>query len=142
MPARLLAAADMYCTKREPRPHRPPQSAEDAVKCLAAEVNGGRLDPDAAAAVIESAGQPVPHLDRPCGLTDRESQVLALLARGRQTKQIATALGISAKTVDRHTQNLYAKIVVSSRAAATMFAMEHGLLGWGELPMDGSSGPS
>ena len=136
MPARLLAAADMFHTKREPRPHRPAQSAEQVAQALAAEANAGRLDPDAVAAVVESAGQPAPRLDRPHGLTDRESQVLGLLARGLLTKQVANELRISPKTADRHIQNLYAKIGVSSRAAATMFAMEHGLLAWGELPME------
>ena len=139
MPARLLAAADMFHTKREPRPHRPAQSAEQAAQALAAEANAGRLDPDAVAAVVESAGQPAPRLDRPHGLTDRESQVLGLLARGLLTKQVANELRISPKTADRHIQNLYAKIGVSSRAAATMFAMEHGLLAWGELPMENPS---
>jgi HD-GYP domain-containing protein (c-di-GMP phosphodiesterase class II) len=142
MPARLLAAADMFHTKREQRAHRPALSAEQAAQALAAEANAGRLDPDAVAAVVESAGQQVPRLDRPNGLTDRESQVLALLARGRQTKQVAKALGISAKTADRHIQNLYPKIGVSSRAAATLFAMEHGLLTWGELLIEHPSGRS
>ena len=58
-----------------------------------------------------------------------------MLARGLQTKQIARSLGISVKTADRHIQNAYAKIGVSTRAAATLFAMEHGLVVWGELPI-------
>jgi DNA-binding NarL/FixJ family response regulator len=45
-----------------------------------------------------------------------------------QTKQIAHALDISAKTADRHIQNAYRKMGVSSRAAATLFATEHGLI--------------
>jgi DNA-binding CsgD family transcriptional regulator len=142
MPARLLAAADMFCTKCEQRPHRAGMPAEQAVQALAAEAKAGRLDPDAVAAVAESAGQRVPRLDRPNGLTGREGQVLALLARGLLTKQVAKALGISAKTADRHVQNIYAKIGVSSRAAATMFAMEHGLVSWGESPMEDASGRS
>jgi DNA-binding CsgD family transcriptional regulator len=44
-------------------------------------------------------------------------------------------LGISGKTADRHIQNAYAKIGISTRAAATLFAMQHGLVAWGELPM-------
>lgn len=139
MAARLLAAADMFCTKREPRPHRPALSAEQAAHVVASEANAGRLDPDAVAAVAEAAGQPVPRLERPHGLTQREAQVLALVARGLQTKQVAKALSISAKTADRHIQNLYAKIGVSSRAAAAMFAMEHGLQAWGELPIENHS---
>ena len=58
-----------------------------------------------------------------------------MLARGLQTKHVARALGISVKTADHHIQNAYGKIGVSSRAAATLFAMEHGLVAWGELPI-------
>jgi len=54
---------------------------------------------------------------------------------GLQTKQVAAALGISAKTVDRHIQNAYAKLGVSTRAAVTLLALEHGLLARGELPI-------
>jgi DNA-binding NarL/FixJ family response regulator len=68
--------------------------------------------------------------------------VVALLARGLQTKQIAYALGISPKTADRHVQNAYTKIRVSTRAAAALFAMQHGLTGWGELPMVTTRGRS
>ena len=63
-----------------------------------------------------------------------------LLARGLMTKQVAKALGISTKTADRHVQNAYGKIGVSSRAAATLFAMEHGLVAWGELPIERRGG--
>jgi DNA-binding NarL/FixJ family response regulator len=61
--------------------------------------------------------------------------VVALLARGLQTKQVARTLGISVKTADRHVQNGYRKMGVSTRAAATLFAMQHGLVAWGELPI-------
>ncbi len=133
--ARVLAAADVYHAMREPRPHREPLPAEQAVEALAREVEAGRLDADAVAAVLEAAGQPVPQLARPAGLTEREAEVIAMVARGLQTKQVARALGISVKTADRHIQNAYGKIGVSTRAAATLFAMEHGLIAWGELPM-------
>lgn len=92
-------------------------------------------------AVVEAAGQRVPKLERPAGLTEREAEVVRLLARGFMTKQVAKALGISVKTADRHVQNAYGKIGVSSRAAATLFAMEHGLMTWGELPMERRKGP-
>ena len=69
------------------------------------------------------------------GLTSREAEVVALLARGLQTKQIARSLGISLKTADRHVQNAYRKLGVSTRAGATVCAMEQGLVQWGELPM-------
>ena len=132
-PARLLAAADAFHAMTEPRPHRDALSVEEASQELAREANAGRLDPDMVQAVVEAAGHPVPRVERPAGLTERESQILGLLARGLQTKQIARALHISAKTADGHIQNTYRKIGVSTRAAATLFAMEHGLVSWGEL---------
>jgi DNA-binding NarL/FixJ family response regulator len=58
-----------------------------------------------------------------------------MLARGLQTKQVARALGISVKTADSHIQHAYRKVGVSTRAAAALFAMEHGLIASGELPI-------
>jgi HD-GYP domain-containing protein (c-di-GMP phosphodiesterase class II) len=134
-PARLLAAADAYHAMTEPRPHRAPLAPGEAAEALMAEARAGRLDAEAVAAVLEAAGQHGARVERPAGLTEREAEVIGLLARGLQTKQIARALGISVKTADRHIQNAYAKIGVSTRAAAALFAMEHGLIAWGELPM-------
>jgi HD-GYP domain-containing protein (c-di-GMP phosphodiesterase class II) len=133
--ARLLAAADAYHAMTEPRPYREAMAAEEAGRELASEVEAGRLDTEAVTAVLEAAGQPAPELERPAGLTEREVEVVGLLARGLQTKQVARALGISAKTADRHIQNAYRKLGVSTRAAATLFAMRHGLVTWGELPI-------
>jgi len=139
LPARLLAAADAYHAMTEPRPHRQPHPPERAASILAEEVSAGRLDPHAVTAVLEAAGQRAPRLERPAGLTERELEVVALLARGLQTKQVARELGISSKTADRHIQNAYRKVGVSSRAAATLFAVEHGLVAWGELPIPTSA---
>lgn len=133
--ARLLAAADAHQAMTEPRPHREALQPKQAAETLSEEANAGRLDPDAVAAVAGAAGQPVPRLERRAGLTERECEVVGMLARGLQTKQVARTLGISVKTADRHIQNAYGKIGVSTRAAATLFAMEHGLVAWGELPM-------
>jgi DNA-binding NarL/FixJ family response regulator len=135
-PARLLAAADAYHAMTQPRPHRAPIAPERASEILGQEASAGRLDADAVTAVIEAAGQRAGRIERPAGLTEREAEVVRMLARGLQTKQVARELGISAKTADRHTQNAYRKIGVSTRAAATLFAMEHGLTAWGELPME------
>jgi HD-GYP domain-containing protein (c-di-GMP phosphodiesterase class II)/DNA-binding CsgD family transcriptional regulator len=135
MPARLLAAADAYHAMTEPRPHRDPMSPEQAAQTLGADARAGRLDPDAAGAVLTVAGHRVPRIGRPAGLTDRESAVVGLLARGLKTRQVARVLGISVKTADRHIQNAYRKMRVSTRAGAALFAMQHGLTGWGELPM-------
>ena len=92
--------------------------------------------------MLEAAGHPAPRLNRPAGLTEREAEVIGLLVRGSQTKQVARTLGISAKTADRHIQNAYAKMGVSTRAAAALFAMQHGLATWGELPIGRTSGRS
>jgi DNA-binding CsgD family transcriptional regulator/tetratricopeptide (TPR) repeat protein len=62
------------------------------------------------------------------GLTAREVEVLRLVARGLSNRQIASALVISERTVARHMQNIFAKLRVSSRAAASVFAAEHDLL--------------
>ncbi len=135
LPARLLAAADAYHAMTEPRPHREPIAPDRAAEILGEQAGAGRLDAGAVTAVVESAGQRAPRVERPAGLTEREAEVVGMLARGLQTKQVARALGISVKTADRHIQNAYRKIGVSTRAAATLFAMEHGLVVWGELPI-------
>jgi HD-GYP domain-containing protein (c-di-GMP phosphodiesterase class II) len=136
-PARLLAAADAYHAMTEPRPHRDAVPPEQAAQELGRDATAGRLDADAVTAVVEAAGQRAPRLERPAGLTEREVEVVRLLARGHQTKQVARALGISVKTADRHIQNAYRKLGISTRAAATLLAVEHGLLTWGELPITG-----
>jgi HD-GYP domain-containing protein (c-di-GMP phosphodiesterase class II) len=135
LPARLLAAADAYHAMTEPRAQREPLSPEQAAETLGEECRAGLFDADAVAAVLDAAGQEIPRIERPAGLTERETQVIALLARGLQTKQIAGALGISIKTADRHIEHAYRKMGVSTRAAAALLAMEHGLGTLGELPI-------
>ena len=62
------------------------------------------------------------------GLTDREVEVLRLVAAGRTNRQIAEDLIVSPRTAEHHVQHVYAKIGSSTRAAASLFAMEHGLI--------------
>ncbi len=89
------------------------------------------------------SGQRIPRIERPAGLTEREAEVVGpLLARGLQTKQVARALGISVKAADRHVQNAYGKIGVSTRAGAALFAMQLGLATWGKLPISHTAGRS
>ena len=64
----------------------------------------------------------------PHGLTPRELEVLRRLVTGESNKAIAARLGLSRRTVDRHVSNLYGKLRVSSRAAATAYAYEHELV--------------
>ena len=127
---RLLAAADVYHAMTEPRPHRPARSPEQAAARLRAEARAGRLDGDAVEAVVAAAGhRAAPRSQGPRGLTPREVEVLRLVARGMVNKQIARQLDVSPKTVSRHVENVYAKIGVGTRAAATLFATQHGLVG-------------
>ncbi len=127
--ARVLAAADAYHAMREPRPHRAPRSGEQAAVELEREVRGGQLDRDAVDAVLAAAGHRVgPRKRYTGGLTPREVEVLRLLARGVPTREIARTLVIAPKTVDNHIQSIYQKAGVTTRAAATVFAMQHGLL--------------
>ncbi len=129
--ARILAAADVMAALTADRPHRARFATEDAARLLKDEVVAGRLDRDAVAAVIDAAGGQAKHVRtaNPGGLTDREVEVLSLLGRGRTNRQIGEELFISPKTVGRHVENIYGKIGVSTRAGATVFAMEHRLLG-------------
>jgi DNA-binding NarL/FixJ family response regulator len=114
---------------REPRPYREPRPADDAAQELRAEVRAGRLDAEAVEAVLGAVGHRVPRRrEGPAGLTAREVEVLRLLARGLSNKQIAARLVITPKTVGNHVEHIYAKIGASSRAGASLFAMQHGLL--------------
>jgi HD-GYP domain-containing protein (c-di-GMP phosphodiesterase class II) len=127
--ARVLGAADAYQSMREPRPYRPARPPEDAMAELRAEVTAGRLDGAAVDAVLDAAGHRVPRRRTAvAGLTAREVEVLILLARGLSNKQIATRLVITPKTAGNHIEHIYAKTGASSRAAAAMFAVRHGLL--------------
>ena len=128
-PARVVAAADAYQAMREPRAHRPERSADEAAAELRGDVKAGRLDGEAVEAVLGAAGHRVlRRRDGPAGLTQREVEVLKLLARGLSNKEIADRLVISPKTAGNHIEHIYAKIDSSSRAAASLFAMQHGLL--------------
>ena len=101
--------------------------------------DGGGLELDAARAVFEQLGA-APDLaridaltrgapsGRPHGLTPRELQVLRLVAAGKTNKAIAAELFLSEKTVDRHVSNIFTKLDVPSRAAATAYAYEHKLI--------------
>jgi HD-GYP domain-containing protein (c-di-GMP phosphodiesterase class II) len=128
-PARILGAADAYQSMIEPRPYRPARRADEAASELRAEVKAGRLDGDAVEAVLATAGHRVARRRQgPAGLTAREIDVLRLLARGMSSREIATRLVISPKTARNHIEHIYAKIGASSRAAASLYAMQHGLL--------------
>jgi HD-GYP domain-containing protein (c-di-GMP phosphodiesterase class II) len=127
--ARVLAAADVYQALREPRAHRPAWEPATAAALLRREAQAGRIDGDAAEAVLAAAGHRVRRRrEGPAGLTAREVEVLRLLAQGLSNKEIAQRLVISPKTAGTHIEHIYAKIDASSRATASVFAVQHGLL--------------
>jgi HD-GYP domain-containing protein (c-di-GMP phosphodiesterase class II) len=126
--ARILAAADVYQAMTQPRPHRPALAADRAAEELRSMARRGALDPECARAVLDVVGHSSPRTAWPAGLSDREVEVLRLIARGLSNREIATALSISPRTAEHHVQHIYAKIGVSTRAGAAMFSMEHALL--------------
>jgi HD-GYP domain-containing protein (c-di-GMP phosphodiesterase class II) len=127
---RVLAAADVYDALTSARPHREALPAERAAGVLREQARAGRLDGDSVDAVLGAVGHgPPKRPTAPADLTPREGEVLRLIAIGHTTAQVAQALGISAKTADHHIQHIYAKIGASNRSVATLFAMQHGLVG-------------
>jgi HD-GYP domain-containing protein (c-di-GMP phosphodiesterase class II) len=129
LPARVLAAANSLRSLQEPRSHREAFPQKTAATVLVGEARAGRLDADAVDAVLDAAGQP--RTRRPHGVADltaRETEVLVLLAGGASNRQIATRLGMAPKTAGNHIEHIYVKTGVRSRAAATFFAMQHGVL--------------
>ena len=89
-----------------------------------------RLDVKAVNAVLSASGDTGPALRRrwPADLTDREVDVLREIARGASMQEAAERLHVAPKTVDFHLQNVYSKAHVTTRAAATLFAIRNGLL--------------
>ena len=115
--------------------------AQIAVACRAlGDDEAARVELDAAAATFEeldaqpdlariaTLGSNVIAGERATGLTDREHEVLRLVATGKTNRDIAGALVISEHTVARHVQNIFTKIGVSSRSGATAYAYEHDLV--------------
>jgi DNA-binding CsgD family transcriptional regulator len=128
--ARLLAAANTWCSLTETRPHRPAMTESEAGNAIRARVREGLLDRAAVDAVTTSAGQRGTWTRRAAGiaLTEREIEVLRLVAREQTNPSIAEALEISPKTVERHVTHIYQKTGVSSRAGAAIHALENGLM--------------
>lgn len=129
MASRVLAAADRYARLVAAAADGAAPAPVEATERLTAAAREGRLDPDAVRAVLRAAGHGAPA--RPtgvAGLTDRQVQVLRLLTRGLSNRQIARRLGVSPRTAEHHVQDIYVRIGVSTRPAAALFAMEHGLL--------------
>jgi HD-GYP domain-containing protein (c-di-GMP phosphodiesterase class II) len=126
--ARVVAAADCYHAMVSDRPHRDALPADQAAAELRAMSAAGRLDGEAVERVLAAAGhRRAARPPLPAGLTARELDVLRLLVLGLTTRQVADRLVISTKTADHHIQHIYTKIGVSTRGAAALYAVEHGL---------------
>ena len=127
-PAGLLASAVAFDELMSRSGDR--RDSAGAAGALMGLVARGALDRGDVAAVLGAAGASVPLVEvpRPAGLTEREVDVLGLLAHGHTNREIAEALGISVKTVGAHVEHIYTKAGVRSRAAATLFAMQHDLV--------------
>ena len=105
-------------------------SGDRAAQELTQHVRAGHLDGEAVNAILVEAGhvRPRSRPQRPGGLSDREVEVLRLITRGLSNRDMAAQLVISQDTVKHHIQHIYDKIGVSTRAGATLFAMENRLL--------------
>ncbi len=126
---RVVAAADAYQAMISQRAHRPARTPADAAGELRSMSAAGQLDGEAVERVLAAAGhRRAARPPQPAGLTAREVEVLRLVTLGLTTKQIAGRLVISTKTADHHVQHVYTKIGVSTRGAAALYAIEHGIL--------------
>jgi HD-GYP domain-containing protein (c-di-GMP phosphodiesterase class II)/DNA-binding CsgD family transcriptional regulator len=135
--ARIIAVADRYDDCTHDLPGQPALDSEAALARLGAEAGQG-LCPDSFRALAQELDEDSPHPARirrrrqqqewPAGLTDREVETLRLLAQGLSRRQVADALFLSEHTIRHHLEHIYNKVGVSTRVAATLFAVEHDLL--------------
>jgi DNA-binding CsgD family transcriptional regulator len=113
----------------EDRPHRPALDPARAADQLRADARAGKLDGECVEAVLGAAGHRThARTPRPGALSDREVEVIRLVARGLTSKEIAQRLGISAKTAGHHLESVFKKVGVTTRAAAATHAMQLGLV--------------
>jgi HD-GYP domain-containing protein (c-di-GMP phosphodiesterase class II) len=142
--AQILAVADGFDDLTHAGPERAPLSPDDAFERMKQDA-GTAFSVDALDALRVAVGSAVPDAHRgeaaakarvrnesaaawPAGLTDREVEVLRILATGASRQDMASRLALSEHTVRHHLEHIYAKIGVRTRVEATLFAIEHGLL--------------
>lgn len=127
--AKILAALDTYLAATADDPDAT-AAIDRACRHLTDLGRSGVLNDDVARAVVQcvtGAGRPLQRA-YPAGLSQRQVEVVRLIARGMSNKQIAAQLVVSPRTAEHHVQDIYFKIGRSSRAAVALFAMEHRLL--------------
>jgi DNA-binding NarL/FixJ family response regulator len=125
------SAGVLVCAELFDEHMRETGSADLVVEEMTRLVGAGALSAGDVRVVLEAVGvsMPLVEVERPAGLTEREVDVLRLLAKGHTNRQIANQLGISTRTAGSHVEHIYAKAGVRSRAAATLFAVGHDLVG-------------
>jgi DNA-binding NarL/FixJ family response regulator len=127
----ILAVADEFQERLQPYPAQYKPDPSDVLKAMQPDV-GTLFSPECFEALAQELGTGSPKPPRrrqwPAGLTDREVEVLRVVATGASNRQIAQELVVSEKTVAHHLEHIYNKIGISSRAAAVFFAMEHDLI--------------
>jgi DNA-binding CsgD family transcriptional regulator len=125
----LIEAGEAYRDLTDPARSGGACSRREAAARLRARLGTGGLDGAAVEIVLGAVGhRPRRRETGPAGLTRREMEVLVLIATGAATKQAAYVLGITPKTAATHVERIYTKTGVSSRAAVTRFAIQHGLV--------------
>jgi HD-GYP domain-containing protein (c-di-GMP phosphodiesterase class II) len=132
--AQIIAVADYFDELSHEQPGRPALDIEEAMTAMR-QAAGAHLAPDVVQELeYELSGEGQPRRPRarqqgwPAGLTDREVEVLSLIAKGLNRREAAKALFVSEGTVRSHLEHIYSKIGVSNRSGATLFALEHNLL--------------
>ena len=125
--AAIIAAASEFDTLTHDGPGRLALTQEQALRQLEETFAGGAFETGARAVAAE-LHEPQTKEQYPAGLTDREVEVLRLLASGLNRKKIAGELVLSESTVRSHLEHIYGKLDVSTRVGAVLFAIEHGLL--------------
>jgi DNA-binding NarL/FixJ family response regulator len=100
------------------------QQITEGIRTVAA--GGASLDQNVARFILETMQKPTPATSGP--LTEREQEILGLLAEGLLKKEIATQLGIGYSTVDTHVSHIYAKLQVTNAPAAVSEAYRRGIL--------------
>jgi HD-GYP domain-containing protein (c-di-GMP phosphodiesterase class II) len=127
---RILAVPDVYEGLSRGMEQEDPQAILERMRSLV----GPHLDVDCFEALAASLGQAKPPVKRGTGsrptqtVSGREVEVLRELAKGQTNKQIAKVLFISENTVERHLDNIYSKLGVSSRTSAVVWAVQEGLV--------------